>query len=225
MTKKITSHEYDHIDFRINVLYDAMYNKASTSHYILKPIIKHNISLIDIKEPSSFDYSHIFEGSTIKFTGKRNNKWEFKRTSESSHPSTLLVGKYYGSGNTNDMGRKELYNPAMHYMLSELALNENFKHSLLPLMFFDISPKDLKVKSEIMYSIIKDDINDNTRLFIFATEHYFKTESLKDYIKNEFEIITMKHWKVLLFQIFYSLFKISERFQKYVYYCAQKIEK
>ena len=54
MTTNVNS--YDNIDVRINILYDAIYNKNSSSTYIFKPIIKQNISLIDIKMPNDYNY-------------------------------------------------------------------------------------------------------------------------------------------------------------------------
>ena len=214
MSKMKINSEYENLDFRINILYDAVYNKESTSKYNLKPIVKNNISLIDIKEPTSFDFSHVFDGQ-IKFIDKKNNKWEFKRSSSSSHPCSLLIGKYDGGGNINDLSRKELYNPAVHYILSEIALNENFKHSLLPLMFFDITPNELKEKSMTIYDIIKNEIDDMTRLYVFVVEHYFKTETLREYLEHEGTNMTILKYKVLIFQILFALFKISERYQKF----------
>ena len=43
--------EYDNIDFRINLLFDALYDKSNSNCYELKPIIKKNLSLLDLKEP------------------------------------------------------------------------------------------------------------------------------------------------------------------------------
>ena len=212
--KENNDHEYTHLDFRINTLYDAVYNKHATSQYIIKPIVKSNVSLIDIKEPDNFDYKHVFEGQ-IKYIGIYNSKWTFKRTVDTSHPCTISIGKYEKLGNTNDLSRKELYNPAMHYILSETAINENFKHVMLPLMFFDVLLSDLKKLSPIIYDEIKGQVPDNAKLYCFVTEHYFKMETLAEYIKNEFDKMTSLHWKVLLFQILYTLHKLAERLQKF----------
>ena len=61
--------QYDNLDFRINMLYDAMYNENSTTQYMIKPIVKNDIQLINIKEPSEFNYSHVFDGK-FNFLGK-----------------------------------------------------------------------------------------------------------------------------------------------------------
>ena len=53
--------EYDNIDFRTNILFDACYVKKPLECYKFDPIIKKNISLIDIKEPIDFDQSNILK--------------------------------------------------------------------------------------------------------------------------------------------------------------------
>jgi hypothetical protein len=191
-----------------------VYNKHKTAHYIINPIIKSNISLIDIKEPTTFDYKHVFDGK-LEYIGIYNLKRVFKRTSETSHPCTISIGAYYNSGNPNDLSRKELYNPAIHYILSETVINEKFKHIMLPLMFFDTSLTDLKTLSSVVYDELKDNATKTTKLFVFVTEHYFKIETLAEYIKNEYANMTIMHWKVLLFQVLYTLYKISEILQKF----------
>lgn len=211
--------DYDHIDFRINILYDAVYSN-SPSQYIFNPIIKNGITLQNIKEPEEFDYSHIFD-QKLEFINKYNNKLCYKRLSDSSHPCTLSFGRYRGMGNVNDLGRGELYNPAMHYILSELVINEKFKHILLPLIFFDVTLGDLKKKlPEIHDTIINDptmnqNAIDQSKIQVFGTEHYFKMQSLREYIKENYDTMKLLHWKVIIFQVFYTLYKISERLQKF----------
>ena len=213
---------YDNLDFRINTLYDAVYNDENKWQYNVKPIIKNNIELIDIKEPDYFDPSHIFNNQ-IKFISKIHDKWTFKRTSDESYPCTISIGLYEQMGNYNDLGRSELYNPAIHYILSESVIAENFKHALLPVMFFDITLEKLKSYSKNMYETIKSDIKDDknllqddkTLLYVFITEHYFKIETVEEFIKNECKNMTLLHWKVLIFQVLFSLYKISEKIQKF----------
>ena len=119
------NNEYDHIDFRINVIYDAVYSNTP-SQYIFNPIVRSTITLQNIKEPDDFDYSHVFDAK-LEFTNKYNNRLYYKRQSDTSHPCTLSFGRYHGMGNVNDLGRGELYNPTIHYLLSELVINEKFK--------------------------------------------------------------------------------------------------
>lgn len=213
------NNEYDHIDFRINILYDAVYSN-SPSQYIFNPIVKSAIKLDDIKVPDEFDYKHIFD-TEFEFINKYNNKLHYKRNSETSHSCTIAFGRYHGMGNVNDLGRGELYNPAVHYLLSELVINEKFRHILLPIMFFDITLGELKnIKPEIHDAIINDPtLNNNaidqSKIQVFATEHYFKMQSLREYVKENYENMNITHWKVIIFQVFYTLYKISERLQKF----------
>lgn len=213
------NNDYDNIDSRINMVYDAVYNKENKDEYNVKPIIKSNIELIDIKEPENFDVSEVFNNQ-IKYVETLNQKWIFKRNSDKSYPSTISVGKYLQYGNYNDLGRGELYNGAIHYILSETVVSEGFQHVLLPLMYFDLTLAQLKDKSKEMYDVIKSNIkpeeleNENkVLLYFFITEHYFKSESLSEFLKNEFRTMTLTHWKTLLFQVFYTLHKLSEKLQ------------
>ena len=208
MTTNVNS--YDNIDVRINILYDAIYNKNSSSTYIFKPIIKQNISLIDIKMPNDYNYLENALTEKISYIGKYNDKWIFKRTSDSSHPCTLSVCKYSGSRNVNDLGTNELYNPAIHYILSELVINEKIKHIVLPIMFFDIDLTTIQKKVPIMYDELK---NEKNKLYLFASEHYFKMKTLKEYLTDE--ELSLLDWKVLLFQIIFTLSKISEKIKKF----------
>ena len=207
--------EYNNLDFRINMLYDAVYNKNNTTSYVLTPIIKKNISLIDIKMSNAFDYMTNALTDEISYIGKYNSKWVFKRTSSSSYPCNLSIGTYTQGGNVNDLGRSELYNPTMHYILSELIISEKFKHIILPFMFFDVSQSILKTKLPDVYNVIKDDIDQSTKLYLFVTEHYFKMMTLNEYLEQEHTKMTLIDWKVLIFQVLYTLFKITDRLQKF----------
>ena len=142
---------YDDIDFRINVLYDVVYNK-SPSQYTLQPIVKKSIKddLKHIKMPKEYDPSNIFNGS-LEYMGKYNGKYTYKRSSDKSHICTVSFEKYFSLGNADDLGRKEVYNPAIHYILSESVITEKFNHALLPLMFFDMTASELKTQSQEIF--------------------------------------------------------------------------
>src|SRR5438132_139565 len=130
--------EYNNIDFRINLLFDAVYNKSNTECYVIDPIIKKNITLLDLKEPDDFDKAHIFEGN-FKYLETVGNKKYFKRNTDSSHPTTVIIEPYTdkNSNNNNMENSKILYNTLCHYVLSEITINEEYRHVILPIMFFD----------------------------------------------------------------------------------------
>src|SRR6202012_5058588 len=103
-----SGNKYDQIDYCLNTLYDYFYNKDREGCYKFKPIIKNNIKLIDIKKLADFDYNDILTGK-VKFMGKFNNKYQFKRYSETSYPCTISIGIYKAKNSRyDDMARGEL---------------------------------------------------------------------------------------------------------------------
>lgn len=170
--------------------------------------------------PDEFNPSDIFNGK-FEFMNKYNNRIYYKRQSDASHQCSLSFGRYHGLGNVNDMGRGEIFNPTIHYILSELVINEKFKHILLPVMFFDTTLGKLKeLAPEIHQRIVNDptmnqNAIDQSKIHVFATEHYFKMQSLREYIKDNFDNITLDHWKTMIFQVLFTLHKISERLHKF----------
>jgi len=199
--------EYDNLDFRLNLLYDATYGNK-TSQYSIHPIIRNNITLLDIKTPIFYDYSHVFN-EDINFIGKYNGKYIFKRKSKTSYPCNLTIGVYKNQINVNNLQHRDLYNPLMHYVLSEICIVEKLKHVILPILFFDITLDDVKKHSEEIYEKIKTEASNN-EIYVYITERYFKMNTLKEYIKEEYKNMTIEHWKVIIFQVFYTLYKIYE---------------
>jgi hypothetical protein len=199
------------IDYRINMLYDAIYNKNTSECYMTEPILKNNINLIDLKMPNNFDFSSVFKDT--KFIENTNNKFYFERKSDSSYSTLIVIEKYKGHI-VNDMERtKELYNVLIHYVLSEFVINEKFLHIMLPIMFFDQSSIELK-KNNIIYNSIKEhekEIENNSALFsVYVQEKYFKIMRLSEYLQNEIKNMKILDWKVLFFQVFITLAKITE---------------
>ena len=211
-----TNNEYELLEYRMNMLYDYVYNKNSTECYTFQPIIKNDIKLINLKEPEDFDITHIFNGS-FKFMGRYNTRYHFKRISETSYPCTVAIGVYKDLYTINDLGSQEIYNTTIMYILSELVINEKNKHILLPLMMFDIVSMDnLKtLQNDIYETLIKnkkiEQVKDDIKLYGIITEHYFKMQTLEEYLNDNAEKMTIMQWKVLFFQIFHTLIKISEK--------------
>jgi len=213
--------DYNFIDFRLNIIYDTIYDDKSCTTY--QPLYRKNIKLIDIKEPVDFDYDNIFDENKFEYMGYVNNRWHFKRISSKSFSSTLSVG-CYGSGNINNLERKELYNAAMHLMMSELVCVDKISNILLPVMYFDITPENLKKSNKMIYDKISKSedkssksedksITSDSRLYVMITEQYTEIMFLPDFLKKESNNIIM--WKCLFFQVLYALHKISEKFQKF----------
>jgi len=77
--------------------------------------------------------------SIIKKMENSNERMQFKRITKTGYPSTVSFGKYANEFSSYDMGRKELYNMGMMYILSYLVLVEKLKFILLPIAMFDVS--------------------------------------------------------------------------------------
>ena len=205
------NNDYLNIDFRLNVLFDAVYNETNNECYKFDPISKQNISLIDIKEPADFDCSIVFDKCSLKFIEYSNKRFHFKRASDSTYPCTVSIGKYENEQNINDLSSNELMNIGTMYILSELVISDKIKNILLPIMFFDLDMNDL---NENMISVLKEKFNESDKLYCLVTEHYFKMDTLRSFINNN-KNITLEQWKSICFQILFTLYKITERLPEF----------
>ena len=116
--------------------------------------------------------------------------------------------------NGHSITRKELQNMAMLYMGSEIIFNEKFKGIVLPIMCFDIS----KDKLLEYFPQIKNDLSEDKMgelMYVIITEHFFKTQTLKSYLDENISELSIDDFKTILFQIFYIIAKLSERFNNF----------
>ena len=109
---------------------------------------------------------------------------------------------------------QELYNVLAHHVLSEVVINESYRHIMLPICFFDSNINEIKKLNSSVYDSLKNDFDNESKLSIFIYERYFKMETLEEYIKSEFKNMTTKHWKVLFFQVLFILAKLNENYKK-----------
>ena len=243
------TNKYDSIDFCTNILYDYVYNRNKTNKcYIVKYIQKSNIQLINIKKNDNYDYNNVLKHTKtspvkVKYVGKNKGRYIFKKYSKTGFPTMLRVGIYDLDKNTNinDMHRSELVNMTMSYILSELVITNNFKFILLPIMNFDITYNKLKKIAPNIAKEIKNEntntkakvetIKNDTMMYIQILENYHKMGTMKNYIDKFSATLTIKHWKVLIFQILYGLYVISKRYPSFrhnsldlesIYICQKK---
>jgi len=204
--------KYDDIDFCVNTLHDFAYSKNKTQKcYKIKYIQKNNIQLNDIKKKNDFDYNNILKAE-IKYIGKNKSRYIFKRYSDTTYPTMIRIGTYnQKNSNINSMKRGELVNMIIPYIFSEFVLTEDLKFILFPIMNFDIIYKDLKKINPSVTKVIKS-IKNDTVLYVQVLEHYFKLFTLKDFLNKNMKFFTIKHWKVLIFQILYALYKIGNKY-------------
>ena len=206
--------DYDNLDFLLNIYFDYIYNKVPERNYAFEPFTRKNIRMIDLKKPNTFDWSEIFNAS-FKYLGYYNDRLHFKRKSNSSYPCELSIG-FYENENTSNMNTGVLYNVAMMYMISEIISNEKFKHSILPVMLFDIDYSTLIKNIPDLEKYIKDEkIKYNKTAYCLITEHFYEMMTLREYIEKNNKKMSEREWKVLFFQILYSLYKITERFTQF----------
>ena len=203
---------YDQLDFCLNTLHDYINNKSTNTCYIFKPIFRNSLKLSDIKKSSDFDFTHIFNAK-FDFINIYNNKWLFTRTSDSSLTCSLSFGFYDDPSKYNNIDCPELVNISMLYLCSEYVLNDNFKHVLLPIMYFDINKNKLLNLFPDFSSHIST--NNNNNMYVLITEHYSTMIPLVDYLKKNFSKMTILHWKVLFFQLLYTLAKLNIYFNNF----------
>jgi hypothetical protein len=198
---------YDNLDFCLKILFDYQYNKNGKCYEILE-IDKAKIDINDIKKPISFNYREIMSGN-FKFMHAVEDKIYFKRHNEKEYPCNLAISMY-DNENTNNMNNRELINMGISYILGTYALNSNFNHILLPIFNFDITYGEIKKSNSEITKYIDKETSDETVICVNITEHYFKMMTLKEFIKNNIKSINIKFWKIIIFQVLYTLYFISK---------------
>lgn len=208
------SNPYDDIDFCTELLYDAVYKQDGTELYRLDDINRKEIRISDLKKEKDFDYSKVLSGK-FKLHGYYNDRLHYTRIGN-LYPTTMSIGFCNKKINLNDPIRPELYHMAMLYMSTELVFDEKFNHTLLPIMCFDIKKQDL-----LKYlPNVEKDFGDNFQkdvddMYVIITEHYSKIMTLQEFLDVNKDTVTLEQVKSILFQIYVTLMKLSERFNKF----------
>ena len=214
MTSNNTSQQsYDDIDFCLETLYNAVY--SDNNLYILEPISRKDIKISNIRKNSDFDYKKILE-SKFKFKGYYNNRLHYIR--DGIYPSMISIGFCDKKINLNNQLRPELYHMAIMYMATELIFEENFNHIEIPIMCFDIKKNELLKYLPDIDKELKNNFsieNNNDDMYIIITEHYHKTNTLEQYLDENKNTISIEQIKSILFQIYFILIKMTERFNKF----------
>ena len=209
--------DYNNLDFLLNIYYDLVYHKIPEKNYRFESIARKHISLIDLKKPASFDASDIFQAD-MKYIGVRNNKIHFKRKSQTGYPCNISIG-FYDNENLSNLNKGILYNVAMMYLISEIVITEKFKHSVLPVMLFDIDFNKLKKTipniEKYLLDIKINNNNTNKIAYCLITEHFFEMQSLREYLEKNAKNMSELQWKVLFFQVYYTLYKITDRLSQF----------
>lgn len=199
---------YDNLDFLLNIYSDLVYSKTPEKNYRFEPIVRKGIKLIDLKKDSSFNYDEIIDtGANFKYLGTYNGRLHFKRKSKTGHPCHVMFGSYDDISSEN-LNKGVLYNVAMMYIISELVITEKFKHSVLPVAFFDIDKNDVKVIPEL--EKLSTELTDSDRMYCLITEHFYEMMPLSEYLKLHTDM-NEDLWSILFFQVLFALYKLTER--------------
>jgi hypothetical protein len=206
---------YDNLDNCINYLFNAVYGKSDKC-YAIHPIKRKSITIDYLRKPLNFDPSNVFE-TDFKLINKDKFRINYKRTNKDNTSCNISIGS--NSKNQNDLTRPELQNMAMMYMSSELLFNENFKGVILPLMCFDIELDNLiKLFPRIKKDLSEEEVKKlGDKMYVIVTEHYFKMETLGEYLNNNIDKLSELDIKNIFFEIYYILGKMCERFNNFTH--------
>ncbi|VBB18074.1 hypothetical protein YASMINEVIRUS_537 [Yasminevirus sp. GU-2018] len=211
----MTAKRYDNLDFLLNIYNDLIYHKTPENSYRFDPITRKGIQLVDLKKPSTFDHSQVFDGE-LKYLGAYNNRLHFKRKSKSGYPCHVMFG-CYEDANTTNLQKGVLYNTAIMYIASEFVVNEKFKHSILPVMLFDIDRSEIAKHIPNFDQLVKDSgvqCSESTSMYCLITEHFFNMMPLSEFLKMHTDM-NETLWKTLFFQVLFSLYKLTERLSQF----------
>ncbi len=106
------------------------------------------------------------------------------------------------------MKRGEIVDMTLNYLFSEFATGSDYPLTLLPLMNFDTDID--KINAEILKPI--ENMTKDSKLYVQVLEHYFKLYSLREYLDEFAENMSVDGWKVLFFQILYVLYVITKKY-------------
>ena len=187
---------YNNVDFCLDLLYNFIYKKDKKDSYILNYINLNDIKSNDVIKSDDYNYEHIFKNE-FKIVDERNDYLLLKRYGRKFN-STLKIGLY------ND----KIYNDMkFNYIISFSSLSSDLNYQLLPICNFKF--KLSNIKNEKLKKILLKKFNKESLIYTQVYEHYYKLTSLETYLKLNYESLTLKQWKVLLFQIIYALHIIN----------------
>ena len=208
---------YDNLDFLLNIYYDFIYRKESEKNYMFKAISTRNIKLIDLKKPDTFDAKRVIQKtSSLDYEGYWNDRIHYKLKDNTGYPSQLSIGQYESS-NSDLIDRGVLYNVAIMYIMSEVVANDVFKHSVLPVMLFDIEYAQL---NDLIPNFKKNmaeagvEYDESKPFYCLITEHFFNMQTLKKFL-SDVKDADETFWKTLIFQVLFALYKLGQRLNRF----------
>ena len=204
---------------KINIIYEFVYNLNTIDCFSFEKIIIGKISIDDIKIPlinnkdSKQDidiynnYKTDILNTRFKITSFNNDTKQIilKRYSD-EFPTSIKISFYkYNDTKINSLDTEINNDSLLSYLLSQLILNKQTTHILLPILNIDMLFTDIEhvLKNDDCYDKIKSAINNNEISNICCCqlrEQFFKIMVLEDYLsKNK-----CSH-KGLIFQVIHTL--------------------
>ena len=214
------------IDYKINLLYDHIYNTNNNRCIIPRAISKNDLYIENIKivydeENIEFILKDIFGKDTLKFTEEFDGKYIYKRYSDVSYPSNIRFGSYKNpTSDIDELNRKENVNLIMKYLLSYFVVSGQAKNILVPIMNFDIPIKKI-IQLVSKYPEIKGlvELYDNKKIheyiYIEIDEHFYKQQRLDNYILDNYKSFGFEEWKQIIFSVLYILSVIHDKYPSF----------
>ena len=192
------------LENKINIIYDFVYNLNTTDCFSFEKIIIENISIDDIKIPlidnnkdSKQDieiynnYKTDILNTRFKITSFNNDTKNIilKRYSN-DYPTSIKINFYkYNDTKINSLDKEINNDSLLSYLLSQLILNKQTIHILLPILNIDMLFTDIEhvLKNDDCYDKIKIAINNNEISNICCLqlrEQFFKIMVLEDYLSK-----------------------------------------
>lgn len=207
------------LENKINIIYDFVYNLNTTDCFSFEKIIIENISIDDIKIPliNNKDSKQDIEIYNNYKTDILNTR--FKIISFNNDTKQIILKRYgddfstsikisfykYNDTKINSLDTEINNDSLLSYLLSQLILNKQTMHILLPILNIDMLFTNFEhiLKNDDCYDKIKIAINNNEISNICCLqlrEQFFKIMVLEEYLsKNK-----CSH-KGLIFQVIHTL--------------------
>ena len=217
-TEQRIINKYDNIDYCLNILYDYIYTQSSEC-YEINYESKINVPLENLKKDINFDYDHIL-AEKLEFIDRIHDNLIFKRFSTTGYSAMIKMRPYEDDININNLHSRHLIDMKLNYILSDLAINNNHKFLLFPIMNFDVNMDEIKRLNPSAYDQIltsytdTDNISEGT-VCVQVMEHYFKLMTVEQYLQQNYKTMSDTDWKVFCFQILYILYKIQKQYPSF----------
>ncbi len=215
------------LESKINILYNFLYNLNTVDCFSFEEIITDNITINDIKIPlidNNKDDKQDIEiynnyktdilNTRFKIISFNNDTKQIilKRYSD-NYPISIKINFYkYNDTKINSLDTQINNDSLLSYLLSQLVLNKQTIHLLLPIINIDMLFTDIEqiFKTDNCYEKIKFALNNNEMSDICCLqlrEQFFKIMVLEEYLnKNK-----CSH-KGLIFQIVHTLAVLQTKY-------------